>query len=55
MGFRETKIEGGGLWIEDEDGKSRFEASIMSHNHLKYIFLVIIFRKSYYFEDIVNL
>ena len=38
MGFREIKIEGGGLWIEDRQSK---EDSIMPQQHLIHTFTVI--------------
>ena len=47
----EWKIEGGGLWIEA--GQSRFEDSIMPHQHSTHI--LIICRESCYFEDIIKL
>ena len=47
------KIEDGGLWIEDRH--SRFEDSIMPHQHLIHIFVVIFCYKSRYFEDFVKL
>ena len=49
----EFKIEDGGLWIEDRH--SRFEDWIMTHQHLIYLFLFILYHKSLYFEDIVKL
>ena len=49
----EFKIEDGGLWIEDKH--SRFEDSIVLHQHLIHIFLFILYRKSRYFEDIVKI
>ena len=50
LGF---KIEVEGLWIEDR--QSRFEDSIMPHQHSIHIFLFILCRESRYFEDIANL
>ena len=50
LGF---KIEVEGLWIEDR--QSRFEDSIMPHQHLIHMFLFVLCRKSHYFEDIVKL
>ena len=47
------KIEVEGLWIEDT--QSRFDDSIMPHQHSIHIFLVIHCRESRYFEDIVKL
>ena len=49
----EFKIEDGGLWIEDRH--SRFEDSIMPHQHSMHIFTVILCSESCYFEDIVSL
>ena len=46
------KIEVEGLWIEDR--QSRFEDSIMSHQHLIHMPLFILCRESHYFEDIVK-
>ena len=46
----EFKIEVEGLWIEDM--QSRFEDSIMLHQHLMHMFLFVLCRKSRYFEDI---
>ena len=50
LGF---KFEVKGLWIED--GQSRFEDSIMPHQHLKNMFLFVLCRESRHFEDIVKL
>ena len=47
------KIEVERVWIEDR--QSRFEDSIMSHQHSTHMFLFVLRRKSRYFEDIVNL
>ena len=47
------QIEDRELWIEDE--QSRFEDSIMPHQHSIHIFLGIHCRESRYFEDIVKL
>ena len=49
LGF---KIEVKELWIEDR--QSRFEDSIMPHQHLIYMFLFVLCRESRYFEDIVK-
>ena len=49
----EFQIVDGGLWSEDR--QSRFEASIMPHQHLIYVFLFIHRRKSRYYEDIVEI
>ena len=49
LGF---KIEVEGLWIEDR--QSRFEDSIMPHQHLINIILFVLCRESRYFEDIVK-
>ena len=49
LGF---KIEVEGLWIEDM--QSRFEDSIMPHQHLVRMFLFVLCRESRYFEDIVK-
>ena len=49
----EIKIEDEGLWIEDRH--SRFEDSIMPHQHLIHIFPFILCRESRNFEDIVKL
>ena len=46
------KSEVGGLWIEDM--QSRFEDSIMPHQHLIHMFLFVLCRESRYFEDIVE-
>ena len=46
------KIEVEGLWIEDR--QSRFEDSIMSHQHLIHMFLFVLCRESRYFEDIAK-
>ena len=46
------KIEVEGLWIEDR--QSRFEDSIMPHQHLIHMFLFFLCRKSRYFEDIAK-
>ena len=48
----ELKIEERELWIEDV--QSRLEDSIVTHQHSIHILLVILCRKSCYFEDIVN-
>ena len=47
------KIKDGGLWIEDRH--SRFEDSIMPHQHLIHTFLFILGRESHYFEGILKL
>ena len=49
----ELKIEDGGLGVEDRH--SRFEDSIMPHQHLTHIFLFIVCHESRYFEEIVKL
>ena len=49
----EFKIEDVGLRIEEMH--SRFEDSIMSHQHLITVFLFILCRKSRYFEDILTI
>ena len=49
LGF---KIEIKGLWIEDR--QSRFEDSIMPHQHLIHVFLFVLCRESHYFKDIVK-
>ena len=49
LGF---KIEVEGLWIEDS--QSRFEDSIMTHQHLIHMLLFVLCRESRYFEDVVN-
>ena len=46
------KIEVEWLWIEDK--QSRFEDSIMPHQHLIHMFLFVLCRESRYFEDIVK-
>ena len=46
------KIEVEGLWIEDM--KQRFEDFIMLHQHLIHMCLVIYYRKSRYFGNIVK-
>ena len=46
------KIEVERLWIEDR--RSRFEDSIMSHQHSIHMFLFVLCRESRYFEDIVK-
>ena len=48
----EFKIEDRGQWIEDR--QSRFEDSIMPHQHLTHLFLLIVCRESRYFEDNEN-
>ena len=50
LGF---KFEVEGLWIEEE--QSKFEDSIMPHQHLIHIFWFIHCRESCFFEDIVKL
>ena len=40
MEDKEFEIEDGWMWIEDE--QSRFQDSIMPHQHLLHIFLVIL-------------
>ena len=45
-------IEVEGLWIEGM--QSRFEDSIMPHQHLIHKFLFVLCRESRYFEDIVR-
>ena len=52
MADLEFKIEDGELWIEDEE--SRFEDSIMPHQHLLHRILFVLCRKSSYFEDILH-
>ena len=47
----EFKIDDGELWIEDEG--SRFEDSILPHQHLIHIFLVTLCCELCYIEDIV--
>ena len=47
------KIEVKGLLIEDM--QSRFEDSIMPHQHLVRMFLFVLCRKSRYFEEIIKL
>ena len=49
LGF---KIEVERLWIEDS--QSRFEDSIMPHQHLMHMFPFVLYRESRYFEDIVK-
>ena len=49
LGF---KIEIKGLWIEDR--QSRFEDSIMPHQHLMHMFRFVLCRESRYSEDIVK-
>ena len=49
LGF---KIEVEELWIEDR--QSRFEDSIMPHQHLIHMFLFVLCRESHYFEDILK-
>ena len=51
-GFRIQNL-GGGLWTKD--GQSRFEDTIMPHQHLIYKFIFILSRESRYFKDIVKL
>ena len=46
------KIEVEGLWIEDR--QSKFEDSIMPHQHLIPMFLFVLRHKSRCFEDIVQ-
>ena len=45
------KIEVQWLWIEDR--QSRFEDSIMPHQHLIHMLLFVLCHESRYFEDIV--
>ena len=45
-------MEDRGIWIEHRH--SRFEDSIMSHQHLMNVFLFILCRKSRYFEDFLK-
>ena len=52
MGDSGFKIDVHGTWIEDRE--SRLEDSIMPHQHLIHMFLLIFCRKSRYFEDIVK-
>ena len=49
LGF---KIEVEGLWSEDR--QSKFEDSIMPHQHLIHMFLFVLCRESHYFEGIVK-
>ena len=49
LGF---KIEVEGLWIEDR--QSRYEDSIMPHQHLIHMFVFVLCRESRCFEDIVK-
>ena len=51
-GALRIQIEVEGLWCEDR--QSRFEDSIMPHQHLIRIFLFVLCRKSRYFKDIVK-
>ena len=46
------KIEVQWLWIEDR--QSRFEDSIMPHQHLIHMFPFVLCRESHNFEDIVK-
>ena len=46
------KIEVEWLWIEDR--QSRYEDSIMSHQHLIHMILFVLCRESHYSEDIVK-
>ena len=46
------KIEVEWLWIEDK--QSKFEDSIMPHQHLIHMFLLVLCRESRYFEDIIT-
>ena len=44
------KIEVEWLWIEDK--QSRFEDSIMPHQHLIHMFLFVLCHDAFYLEDI---
>ena len=49
LGFK-IKVEG--LWVEHM--QSKFEESIMPHQHLMHMFLFVLCSESHYFDDIVK-